>query len=208
MPSDQPLQLDAVDQRGLGVRVAFHLVGDRYGHTLSAVRGDQIAPLLSSVEDVDQQGWPLSPPVQEIREVADAEGARTLLLIGAAAHGHWSAGVRSFKHNVAGHFLEFDVAVRLTRLPSHLGAAYELAEGARWINLPAGQVYAAQGDAELAVMASLDDAVAASKRPSELLKSSLNAGHPQRRTFCPDFSQLADFPATFRWKYWVGLTRA
>lgn len=207
---DDPYEyhLDAVNDRGIGVRVAFRLTGDRYGHTFFVVRRERVTPIVSSVEDADEKGWPFSPPVQEIREVAAADGSRTLLLIGAAAHGHWSAGVRSFKHHVAGHFLEFDVAVRLSQAPSHLGAAYELADDARWVNAPAGQVYAAHDDVEVAIMASLDDTVATSTRPSSLLQSSPVPGEPKRRTFSPDYSQLSEFPTTFRWRYWVGLARA
>ena len=208
MDNSYEYQLDAVNHRDIGVRVAFRLTEDRYGHTFSAIRGDRITPIVSSVEDADEKGWPLSPPVQEIREVTAADGGRTLLLIGAAAHGHWSAGIRSFEHKVAGHFLEFDVAVRLSQAPSYLGAAYELADGARWVNMPAGQIYAAHDDVEVAVMASLDEAVATSTRPSALLQPSSAPGKPTRRTFSPHYSQLSEFPTTFRWRYWVGLVRA
>lgn len=202
MPAESTTQLDAVDHRGDGVRVEFSRIGDRYAHTIYGVRGDSAVPIVSSVEDADYEGWPLSPPLQELRELTDDAGDRTLLLLGSAAYGHWSASIRSATFARANPYLEFDVAVRLHRAPAYLGVAYETVAGANWIDT--GDLAFPQRDPHaLCICAPLSKTDADSTARSERLKAFPDPNTPNRRLYLPTTPMPERFPNTYRWRYWI-----
>lgn len=199
-------QLDAVNSRGVGVRVALRRIGDRFAHTISGIRRDRIDAIVESVEDADYQGWPLSPPLQELRDLTDAAGNHSLLLLGSAAYGHWSATIRSAR---SAHFakedpyLEFDIAVRLHRAPAYLGIAYQAVTDASWLEMPSGLTFAKRGPHAMGISAPLNEAVAFSTPPSDLLKAFVGETSPTRRVFLPATPLPGNYPATYRWRYWI-----
>jgi hypothetical protein len=138
----EPICLDAINTRGVGVRVAFGRTGDRFSHALYGIRRSDIVEVARSVDQEDFEGWPLSPPVQELREVPDDSGRPMLLLLGSAAYGHWSATVRTTGLDQGNPYLEFDIAVRLHRSPAYIGVAYESLEGTTWTGMPGGLAFA------------------------------------------------------------------
>ena len=108
MSNPPSFTLNAINAQGLGLRVVFEWRGDRYGHTIYSVDGNESTPLCASVEGTPTDFWPASPPVQEIVEHELPGGQRTLLLTGQSGKSHWSATVEA-----AGACLCFDIAVRL-----------------------------------------------------------------------------------------------
>lgn len=202
--------LDAVNEWGDGVRVGFQRIGDRYSHTLYAVSGGKADAIVQSVDDDDVQGWPLSPPVQELREATDPDGNRTLLLMGAAAAGHWSASAAIKRRGDRDPFLALDVAVRLARPPAYLGAAYDADDFTQWDDLPGGLALPHRDGRVLWITAALDQEVRdrAGKNPLESLRASRDAERPRRRRFEPTAPLPSTYPATYRWQYEVALGAA
>jgi hypothetical protein len=195
--------LDAVNERGDGVRVGFRRIGDRFAHTLYGVLGGESLAIVKSVDDADDQGWPLSIPVQELREANDAEGKPTILLMGAAAAGHWSASVAIAQRGDRDPYLAFDVAVRLARPATYLGVAYDVDDQSRWVDLPGALAIAQRDQHALWITAGLDGPTsdATGKNPFELLQACGDARRSQCRRFQPTAPLPTTFPATYRWRY-------
>ena len=201
--SERQTHLDAVDDHGVGVRVGFRRIGGGFVHTLYGVRMDDALAIVQSVDDADVQGWPLNLPVQEVREATDSAGQRSLLLMGAAANGHWSASVSAARYGAADPYLSFDVAVRLRQAPAYLGAAYETVAGADWINVSDRLAFPTRDDQGLCIFGTLDPAEVegGSERSLDLLKTERHADHPNWRLFLPMAPLPAQYPATYRWRY-------
>jgi hypothetical protein len=196
--------LDAVNEQGDGVRVGFRRIGDRYAHTLYGVRGGESLAIVESVDDADDQGWPLSLPVQELREATDAASNRTLLLMGAAASGHWSVSVSTTRYgDIAPEFaLVFDVAVRLHWTPSYLGAAYDTVQGAEWIDVSDRLAFPKKGKHALCISAFDHTEVEATRDDVVgFLSVDRDRLHPDRRLFLPELPLPIEYPATYRWRY-------
>ena len=109
--------LNSIGQRGVGIRVEFHRVGDRFSHTISIVNGDEQWRLATSIEGNDNAPWPASPPVQEVHQQGDL-----LFLTGMAGDSYWSTSVSPVEQGG----LLFDVACRAKSSPQHLSIGYEL----------------------------------------------------------------------------------
>jgi hypothetical protein len=205
--AEQPTILDAVNQRGVGVRVSLHRIGDRFAQTIYGIRKNTVDPILKSVEDADYEGWPLCPPLQELRELADVDGNRSLLLLGSAAYGHWSASIRSVQFSQANPCLEFDLAVRLHRAPAYLGVAFEALPDANWIDMQfdqaSGLAFAHREKHALVISAPLEEIETASQAPSDFLKAFSDQGDPNRRLFLPATPLPKQYPATYRWRYCI-----
>lgn len=195
--ADSSTILDAVNPRGVGVRISLQRMGDRFAHTIYGVRHDTIDPIIASVEDADYEGWPLSPPLQELRESTDAEGNRALLLLGSAAYGHWSVSISSKFVHVRSPCIEIDLAVRLHRAPAYLGTAYELVGNGNWID----HVFtvAKRDPHRLLITASPED-VTGTVTPSDLLKA-FPGEAPSRRLFLPARQLPQHYPGSYRWRY-------
>lgn len=203
MAAKESYHIDAINSRSIGVRVMFEWVGDRYSQTLYGVRKDAVDAIVRSVDDEDFEGWPLSFPIQELREVENAAVQRALLLMGSAAYGHWSATVQVAHFDDANPYIEFDIAVRLHRLPAYLGIAYRTIEGATWTGTPGGLAFAHRAPHTIAIAAPLecreDDAYA----PTDFVKAFESPHDANAWLFLPASPVPTTYPATFRWKYCV-----
>jgi hypothetical protein len=203
MAAKEPYQLDAVNSRGVGVRLAFERCKDRLSHTLYVIRRGAVDAVARSVDDKDFEGWPLSLPVQELREAECAAGQKTLLLMGSAAFGHWSATVHVAHFDATSPYIEFDVAVRLHRSPAYLGAAYEAIDGATWIGTPGGVAFAQRAPHSLVIAAPLHSSEGDAYAPTDSLKAFQSPHHANTWLFLPADDLPTTYPATFRWKYCV-----
>lgn len=201
MPFQPAYSLDAINAKGVGVRIAFERTGDRYSHTLYCIHKNQIDAILTSVDDADYRGWPRSIPVQEVRPTRPA-GEIALVLMGAAASGHWSVTVRTVGPD-ANPYLEFDVAVRLARLPAHLGMCYELLGNAVWIDDHSG-LTSARLEPHSIVMSPPPRADNSSSNQVEQLKTLADPANPRHRLFVPTAKLAEHYPATYRWQHCIG----
>ena len=109
-------RLECLDGQGQGVRVEFQKQGDRFGHTIFAVRDGQPVPQLTSIEGPPDQIAPPNPPFAELHQQDEL-----LFLSGATTLGHWSMSVQA----VDGRLL-FEVACRLMKEADWLGSTYRV----------------------------------------------------------------------------------
>jgi hypothetical protein len=107
---------------GLHLRIEFQWLGDRFGHTISAVHpSGEIRPLLESIEGTPADNWPTSPPLQSLSIETLKDGRRAALLVGMAGGSHWSASIEATPCRAE--FI-FDMACRHNRQPIWLGSRY------------------------------------------------------------------------------------
>ncbi|NIP84041.1 MAG: hypothetical protein GTO03_00160 [Planctomycetales bacterium] len=90
-------------------QIAFVWHGDRWAHTIAAVVGDRLVPLLDSREGTPVDRWPASPPLSDLHR-QDARGANTVMLLGMAGRSHWSVTVQLSEGDRAA---SFQVACRI-----------------------------------------------------------------------------------------------
>jgi hypothetical protein len=102
-----------------GIRVVFFRAGDRYAHRVEVWDARQGAwcSEWESVEGTPDEGWPASPPLQQLHVEQRPEG-KVALLIGMAGRTHWSAAVEVVR--VGGvpsgpRIIRFDVAARVSQ---------------------------------------------------------------------------------------------
>jgi hypothetical protein len=115
--------IGAVGNDGLGFRVEFRWLGDRYGHLISRFGpGNDPEPLLESIEGVTSDAWPPSPPLQSLTSQRMPNGASAALLVGMAGRSHWSASIEAVPNSAE---LIFDIACRHSDQPSYLGSQYQ-----------------------------------------------------------------------------------
>jgi hypothetical protein len=108
--------IESVDERGSGVRVVFYKpdwAADRYGHVIAVVENsgqaqEKVVPQLYSGE-TSRDGWPVSPPLQNLAIELRPEGA-VALLVGMSGQSHWSASFEAIPGNRR---LIVDIACRL-----------------------------------------------------------------------------------------------
>jgi hypothetical protein len=122
---------------GVGVRVDFYWVGDRYSHIISSVKDGVATAEWQSVDDD-----PLGPVYQELHEQENADGGKIVFLSGAGGGAHWSASV--FVVEATKFNLMFDVAARVGREPLDRVIAYR----GVWDNPPATS-WSPDGDYEV-----------------------------------------------------------
>lgn len=121
------MQSQVIESRsadGIGLRIEFAWLGDRFGHVISRIDKDGVAqPLLESIETLGADAWPASPPLQSLSLHALPSGQPAALLVGMASRSHWSASVEA----AAGHAaLQFDIACRHSPQPKWLGSRYRV----------------------------------------------------------------------------------
>lgn len=92
-----------------GIRVDFYWLGDRFSHTISAMRDGEATVVWRSVDDNE-----FGPVYQELHEQTTDDGRTILFLNGASAGAHWSASV---EFDEVKRRLHFDVAARITAEP-------------------------------------------------------------------------------------------
>lgn len=149
-------ELHAIDSPNGMLRVRFNWLGDRYGHVVDLIDGNDTRVLLESVEGSEQDIWPSSPPIQSVNIstiASDTENRRVAMLVGAAGTSHWSMCVAICDRTsiprdhaqFAGGFpdmpaegknpesgrvvdteLVFDVACRTRQTPEWLGNTYRV----------------------------------------------------------------------------------
>lgn len=176
---------------GARLRLQFERVRDRHGHSIEVVRDGASATVFSSVEDEERDGWPSSPPLQQVRIEHRPEGP-VALAIGMARKAHWSVSVELTRDRPG---FRFDVACRSPGPPSHLASCY-------LVSSPLGQH---------------DEGILKLTYGSKLvvLRAVPTPGCPARLTFLEPSSvalTVTDdpfhperYPATFRWMYEVVL---
>ncbi len=114
---------DATTLEGLGVRVVFRRLADRFLHSVEATRETEKISLLESVEGTPEDDWPASPPLQELHFENRPDGSRLALLVGRAGRSHWSLSIEAAADASR---LVFDAACRVREAPQQLGSEYRL----------------------------------------------------------------------------------
>jgi hypothetical protein len=116
--------IDAVGSDGVGLRLEFRWLGDRYGHFISQIGPTKDAELiLESIEGAPPVAWPPSPPFQSLTLQNLANGASAALLVGMAGRSHWSASIEAVPNRAE---LLFDIACRHSEWLGWLGSQYRL----------------------------------------------------------------------------------
>jgi hypothetical protein len=221
--SGESYQLDAVDEAGQGVRVLFEREGDHYRHTIYGLNGREKGALAVSIHELSDEGWPVSPPVQEIRELPDSNG-KQLTLTGAASQAHWSATVRVVRPAVFNadrridakdsqavvSCIEFDFAARVRTAPLPLGFTYHTLGEASWVDMPFSSIpEMSSGAAMLSrepYMAFISPKIGPSQGlPPKSHRFQISAAHERSpaRLFKPLTELPRHLPATMRWQYWI-----
>ena len=172
--SPAPTILEVLNEVQKGLRIEFHWLGDRFGHTLFAVNGSDSTRLLESVEGTSDDVFPPSPPIAELHQQND-----TLFLTGATTAGHWSVSVEPKLQGNQG-CLVFDVACRLKSVTQQLSSSYKVAS--------------AHGDYQLRALPLEADRV-----QSSCQINSLKTTH----VFTCDFNSGSTLPVTLRWRYQI-----
>lgn len=98
------------------LRVDFHWLGDRFGHSVYAVYGDQSQLIYRSTQSQD-----FGPVFQELHEQNTDDDGAILFLSGAGGGAHWSMSVQQAQQSIA-----FDVAARIAHEPLDRLIAYTL----------------------------------------------------------------------------------
>lgn len=114
---------DATTLEGLGVRVVFRRLADRFSHAVEATLETEKILLLESVEGTSEDDWPASPPLQELHFENRPDGSRLALLVGRAGRSHWSLSIEAAADSKR---LVFDAACRVREAPQRLGSEYRL----------------------------------------------------------------------------------
>ncbi len=118
MPSQLTGEITTLDRDGVGVQAVFTWLGDRYGHSIYAVKAGRATPLLEAAPP---------PPLQEAVKHKLEDGRSSLLFTGSDGR-YWSATLFTLS-SVNFAILCFDFACRRkpnAELPS---IAYALADG-------------------------------------------------------------------------------
>jgi hypothetical protein len=116
--------IEAVDSDGIGLRLEFRWLGDRYGHLISKIKpGSDPEPLVESIEGAPSDAWPPSPPLQSVTFQTLTNSAQAALLVGMAGRSHWSASIEAVPNRPE---LIFDVACRHPDRPGYLGSQYRI----------------------------------------------------------------------------------
>ncbi|EAQ79977.1 hypothetical protein [Blastopirellula marina] len=189
MSSESDIQfVDAIDSNGRGLFVSFPRRGDRFGHVVSVVSGDDILPCLVSLEGDDAEEWPDSPPIQQLSVEQRPAGA-VALGVGQAGKSHWSVTVETF---AADRRIEFHVACRMKAHPAQISSRYaSLLDAAVEPNHVDAYTWSwSAGDMRLLVRQSLFDHYPAPEFPATSSGFEINAAVDQM-----------PFPKTIEWRY-------
>lgn len=185
-----PLQISTAPFAGRHLCVQWLLDGDRWKHTIWLVCDQSEQPLLSSMEGSLDDDWPPTGPIQECHQQAVAAGS-ALFGVGMAGSSHWSVAVETVANDTV-NALQFDYACRVRAKPQTLGNVYqwqcpasEMQDGLIRIGSPGVmlRVVTVDGSDVGAEIAHVDD------------------GRMRIR-----YPIVADpRPATYRWRYRIGL---
>lgn len=187
--SDNDIQfVDAIDSEGRGLFVSFPGRGDRFGHVVSIVCGDEIVPCMVSLEGDDSEEWPDSPPIQQLSIEQRKTGA-VGLGVGQAGKSHWSVTVETFAEERR---IDFHVACRLKMHPAQISSRYAslLGEGIEPTSVDPYTWSWTAGDKTLLVRESVFDHYPAPEFPANASGFEINAAVDQM-----------PFPKTIEWRY-------
>lgn len=193
MPEPRIYEIESINDSGVGVRVRFTWRGDRFGHTISFVRGNEEIVCVESCEGNSNDDWPPSPPVQEIHQ-QQTDGGKILFLTGMAGTAHWSMTVETRERTVSGSPIEllwFDAAVRVKSRPTLLGSSYQSLSPCKWIDM-SGTLQAV-GSPQAAVMFALPDGN----------NQGWHTPSTERRLVKAHVPDSVDSPTTIQWSYGV-----
>jgi hypothetical protein len=101
--------LERLNDNGSGLRVDFHWLGDRFGHTIAAVKGGVAKIEWRSIDDD-----PLGPVYQELHQ-QETDAGKIVFLNGSGHGAHWSVSV---EFETLKSVVVFDVAARVGQEPS------------------------------------------------------------------------------------------
>ena len=188
-----PTSLEVLNAHQRGLRIEFHLQGDRYHHTIHGVQGNDSVPLLVSLEGSSDDTFPTSPPLSEILRQDS-----TLLLTGATSVAHWSMSVEPSPNEEHAQLI-FDVACRVKRGPATLGNAYQTV----------GESILKQVDNMAFATSPLDNtacsAVVGPASLEEPANSQIKLGNRGMLQITPVSKPTDAFPATIQWQYAIAL---
>ncbi len=128
MASSDVVPIESVSSQGVGVRAVFEWLGDRYGHQIYLVIGNNGHAAWQS-----RSMLPGQPVFQELHQQQTDGEPPVLFLSGAGAGVHWSMSVET----TASGKLTFDVAARVARRPVPEAIGYERLPGGERIRLEA-----------------------------------------------------------------------
>ena len=188
---------DATTLEGLGVRVVFHRLADRFSHVVEATRETDAVLLLESLEGTSEDDWPASPPLQELHFEDRPDGSRLALLVGRAGRSHWSLSIEAAADSSR---LVFDAACRVREAPQQLGSQYRLP-----------QAITAPLSSENGERTALDLPGGWRLSGWRLSSESLEGAEPRLETsqsgvaIRPSLAFSGAWPQTARWRYFVDL---
>jgi hypothetical protein len=216
MSGGESYHLDAINNVSQGVRVLFEREGDHFRHTIHVVDGSEAIAIAVSIHELSDEGWPVSPPVQEIRELPDSVG-KQLTLTGAASQAHWSATVRVVRPEVFNASerldvlcIEFDFAARVRAAPRPLSFSYHTLGEASWVDMPFSSIPEMSSDVAMLnrepYMAFISPKLNSGlDLPLILRRFRISSPHEKSRfrRFEPIMEAPREIPATMRWQYWI-----
>jgi hypothetical protein len=192
-------ELSALNSAGVGVRVRFVWLGDRYGHQIEVVDGSLTRTVLESVEGGEEANWPPSPPLQHVNIswiASDTQHGHVAMLVGGAGNSHWSMcvsvrdGNKDVFNNTSGTELFFDVACRVHDAPGFLGSTYRV---------PFQQVIVSDR-LNCAFVPPDGPGLVVVPQDAQLGVKERHTQSPILRCKATDI-RLAELPATLRWRY-------
>ena len=123
----QTSQIEALDDESTGTRVVFEWCGDRFRHSIFAVRLGEASLLAESLEGDSTDIWPTSPPLQQLHKQPSPTGRDMLLLTGMAGKSHWSGSITT-STDLRWTQLGFAFACRYRNSPEWMGVTYRIAD--------------------------------------------------------------------------------
>lgn len=189
--------LEAKGPKGVGIRVEFLKLGDRFTHRFVAFNEAGEERLLAeAIEDDLEADWPYSPVLQELNlEKIGENTERVAMLVGKAGDAHWSVVIRPDVVDTACGFI-VESACRVKSMPDRLGSSYLLGDQVKQL---------ASG-----VSASLETSIGTfriSALPMDQPQSSpcRLAIQQKRIQILPENGQPDGLPTTIQWRYGVWL---
>ncbi len=121
MDDREPVCLQSIGAKGIGLQVRFSWREDRHCHTISLLVGDREVPVFESIEGSSHDRWPPSPPLQQLSVEELRPKTNVALLVGMAGKSHWSISVEPASGRAA---IAFDVACKSREEVEQLGTGY------------------------------------------------------------------------------------
>lgn len=138
MSTPQSLTLATADRGQLAVE--YRWADGVFRHRVRRLdASDQQLAEWDAVMTGPHEGWPASPPIQEISLQSTPQGQSCLLGVGRAGRCHWSLSVQPWSEGRAGEGgtgVLFDIACRCPESPQWLGSTYTIDSTQRLTILP------------------------------------------------------------------------